>query len=253
MKAKIGIFDSGLGGLSILKELIKELPNEEYIYYGDSINNPYGNKNVTELQKIVDNVVKKLIDYGCNIIVVACNTATTMCINYLKTKYKDIVFIGTVPAIKVACDNNYKKIALLSTPNTMTSSRVGELINDNISDSQKIENISGDNLAKLIENDDIVAIKKLLKEKFSNYNDCDCIVLGCTHYSLIKDIINNIMPKAALIDGASGVAREVKRQMAENGLVSNGKLALKIYNSKSDELINRSYEILGGYYENKKC
>ena len=99
--SKIGVFDSGIGGLTVLEELKKVLPKEDYIFYADSGNNPYGEKTDEELRKIVSNVVDFLINKDCKLIVIACNTATTRCIAYLREKYPNIVFIGTEPAVKV--------------------------------------------------------------------------------------------------------------------------------------------------------
>ena len=120
----IGLFDSGLGGLSILKELMNTLPNEDYLFYEDSINNPYGVKSEEELLKITSNIVDYLLDRKCKIIVIACNTATTSCMKKLREKYPNTIFVGTVPAIKVAYDNNFKNVINLSTPYTCESKRV---------------------------------------------------------------------------------------------------------------------------------
>ena len=141
MNGKIGLFDSGLGGLSILKELINILPNEDYLFYEDSSNNPYGEKSEDELLKITSNIVDYLLDNNCKIIVIACNTATTSCMKKLREIYKGTIFVGTVPAIKVACDNHYKNVINLSTPYTKDSKRVHELIHDFKNDDETIYNI----------------------------------------------------------------------------------------------------------------
>ena len=104
----IGMFDSGIGGLTVLDVLKELVPNEDYLYYADNKNNPYGEKSDEELLKICCKVVDYLIDNNCRIIVIACNTATTKCMKKLREIYKDIIFVGTVPAIKVASDGNYK-------------------------------------------------------------------------------------------------------------------------------------------------
>ena len=248
MKNKIGLFDSGLGGLSILKELVNVLPNEDYLFYEDSINNPYGEKSEEELLKITSSIVDYLLENGCKIIVIACNTATTSCMKKLREIYKDTIFVGTVPAIKVACDNHYKNVINLSTPYTKDSKRVHELINDFKKDDETIYNLSGENLANLIELDKKEDIDALLERILGNYkNKCDAVVLGCTHYSLIKDQINKVLPNAALLDGCKGVANEVKRQLENHNLLSdnNNPGTIKIINSKNDDyLITRSNEIL---------
>ncbi len=247
MNRKIGVFDSGLGGLSILKELVKLLPNEDYLFYEDSINNPYGQKTEEELLKIVDNVVKFLLKEDCKIIVIACNTATTCCLKKLREMYPNVIFVGTVPAIKVAYDNNYKNTIILSTPYTMKSSRVEELIHDYHREDQNIINISGENLANLIELDKKAEIMELLNRVLGEYKDkADSLILGCTHYSLIKDEINSVLPNTVLLDGCVGVSNEVKHQLENNNLLNNSGNtgSIKIINSKDEKLVDRSYEIL---------
>ena len=244
---KIGLFDSGLGGLSILKELIKELPNEDYLFYEDSINNPYGDKSEGELFNITSKIVDYLLESGCKIIVIACNTATTSCMKKLREKYPNTIFVGTVPAIKVAYDGHYKNVINLSTPYTQNSKRVNELINDFKNEDETIYNISGENLANLIELDKKDEIEELLNRLLSNYKDtCDALILGCTHYSLIKEEFKKVLPNTVLLDGVKGVTAEVKRQLTNNNLL-NQKLekgTVEIINSKSDDLIERSYQIL---------
>ena len=247
MNNKIGLFDSGLGGLSILKGLLKELPNEDYLFYEDSINNPYGSKTDEELFNITSNIVDYLLKENCKLIVIACNTATTSCMKKLREKYPNTIFIGTVPAIKVAYDNHYKEVINFSTPSTRNSKRVDELISMFISDDEHIYNISGENLANLIELDKKDEIDSLLHRLLDDYKDkADALVLGCTHYSLIKDRINKVLPKTDLLDGVEGIAREVRRQLTNNNLLNpkKEKGTIKIINSRSDDLIERSMEIL---------
>ena len=247
MNGKIGVFDSGLGGLSILKELRKLLPNEDYLFYEDSINNPYGTKNEDELFLISSKIVDYLLDNNCKIIVIACNTATTSCMKRLREAYPDTILVGTVPAIKVAYDNNYKNTIILSTPYTTKSKRVEELIHDFRGDDQNIINVSGENLANLIELDKEEEIMNLLHRVLDKYkNQADSLVLGCTHYSLIKNEIQEVLPNVALLDGCEGVSREVKHQLESNGLLSDSTSfgSLEIINSKDDKLIDRSFEIL---------
>ena len=247
MNNKIGLLDSGLGGLSILKELKKILPKENYIFYEDSINNPYGDKTEEELLKITSNIVDYLLKENCKIIVIACNTATTSCMSKLREMYPNVIFVGTVPAIKVAYDNNYKNTIILSTPYTKNSKRVSELIKEYHNDDQVITNVSGCNLANLIEKNDINEIRKLLNLILKDYSStADSLVLGCTHYSLIKDEINRVLPNTVLLDGCTGVACEVRRQLEHNNLLCNNinDGNITIINSKNADLIKRSFEIL---------
>ena len=247
MNRKIGIFDSGLGGLSILKELRKILPNEDYLFYEDSINNPYGEKTEEELLNITSNIVDYLLKENCKIIVIACNTATTSCMKKLREKYRQTIFIGTVPAIKVAYDNDCKNTLILSTPYTMKSKRVHELLEDYKHPYQTIYNESGKNLANLIENDKKEEINSLLEEILIPYKDkIDSIVLGCTHYPLIKKEIEEKLPNVKILDGSIGVSNEVRRQLENHNLLNNNNQTgtITIINSKNNDLIKRSYEIL---------
>lgn len=244
----IGFFDSGIGGISVLKETMKLLPNENYIYYGDSLNNPYGSKTKEQLYEITSNIVDFLINKGCKIIVVACNTATTGCIKYLREKYKNYIFIGTEPAIKVAYDLNYNNTLIMATPYTLKTERVHDLITKYTRKEQNILLLSCDNLANTIETKSKEEIRLCLNNLLYQYKDCniDSIVLGCTHYSLIKEEIQNIMKDAVLLDGCLGIAKEIKRQLEIHGLLTDKttKGKVEIYNSKDDKYIEKCREIL---------
>ena len=213
MVNKIGVFDSGIGGLSILNELKKVLLYEDFYYYGDSKNNPYGEKSDEELFEIVSSVVEKLIDNGCKL-------------------------IGTVPAIKVACDQRFKNTLVMATPATIESERTYELIRDNKRYDQKIYLLACPGLARAIEDDDKEKIKEILRNDFKDYKDknIDSIVLGCTHYPFIKKEILEEMPGVSLIDGSVGVAKEVKRQLEEHGLLNDERnRTITIYNSLTNK------------------
>lgn len=243
--SKIGVFDSGLGGLSVLKELRKLLPNEDYIYYADSINVPYGEKSDEELLNLTSKIVDYLLDKDCKLIVIACNTATTSCMKRLRELYPDTIFVGTVPAIKVAYDHNYKNTIILSTPYTTKSKRVQELMRDYTRDDQELYLVSGENLASLIEDNNSPEIDNVLNRILSPYKDkADSIVLGCTHYSLIKEEIEKVLPNVVQLDGCKGISEEVKRQLESHNLIENNSGDLTIINTKNDELVKRSYEIL---------
>lgn len=236
---KIGVFDSGVGGLSILNELVKELPYEDFYYYGDSLNNPYGEKSDEELLKITSNIVEKLINKNCKLIVIACNTATTRCMKKLREIYSNVIFVGTVPAIKVACDKRFKNTLVMATPATIESERTYELIRDNKRYDQNIYLLPCPGLANAIEQNDKEKIKRILQNDFKDYKDkeIDAIVLGCTHYPFIREEILEVMPNTVLIDGSIGVSKEVKRQLEEHGLLNDERVRkIEIYNSLTEEL-----------------
>lgn len=231
----IGVFDSGIGGLSVLEELEKVLPNEDFYYYGDSINNPYGEKSDQELLEITSHIVDVLKENGAKIIVIACNTATTRVMKKLREKYPEMIFVGTVPAIKVACDHDSKNTLVMATEATTHSLRTAELIRDNKRKDQNIYLVSCPGLANAIETKNEEKIKNILQETFLPYKDknIDTIVLGCTHYPFIKKEILEGMPGVKLVDGSHGVSMETKRQLTENNLLDERVHERKIiiYNS----------------------
>lgn len=232
---KIGMFDSGIGGLTVLKELRKMLPNEDYVYYADSKNNPYGEKSDKELMSIVTGIVDYLISKNVKIIVIACNTATTRCIKRLRKMYPEMIFVGTEPAIKVACDKNFKNTLVMATPGTIKSERTHELVKLNKRKDQKITLLPCKGLADAIESGNKDNVNKVLHKLLDKYTseEIDSIVLGCTHYPHAKKNIKEIFPKAKLIDGNKGVSKQVKRQLESHKLLSDsdkhGKVKM-IYN-----------------------
>lgn len=217
MKNKIGVFDSGIGGTTVLNEMLKIMPNENYIYYADSKNNPYGEKDDEELFEITENVVKYLIDNGSKIIVIACNTATTRCIKHLREVFPGVTFVGTEPAIKPACEANYKNILMMATPGTCVSIRTAELIKTYKKDDQNIYLVPCYGLANAIEIHNRRAQIRIVKEIYQTYKskNIDCILLGCTHYPLIKDLISKYFKGIDIIDGSLGVAKRVKYLLEE--------------------------------------
>lgn len=224
MNNKIGVLDSGIGGMTVLDKTVKLLPREEYIYYADNKNNPYGEKTDKQLYKIVkENVIYLITKKNCKMIVLACNTATTKCMKKLKEEFPNILFVGTVPAIKVASDNNYKHTLVLATPATIDSERTKELIKENKKEKQEFTLIACDGLAKAIETNDEEKINIILKniKDITKNKKIDSIVLGCTHYPLIKDKINYYFQNIPQLDGSLGVAKEVKRQLERNNLLNN--------------------------------
>ena len=231
----IGVFDSGIGGLSVLEELEKVLPNEDFYYYGDSINNPYGEKSDQELLEITSHIVDVLKENGAKIIVIASNTATTRVMKKLREKYPKMIFVGTVPAIKVASDHDSKNTLVMATEATIHSLRTAELIRDNKRKDQNIYLVSCPGLANAIETKNEEKIKSILQETFLPYKDknIDTIVLGCTHYPFIKKEILEEMPGVKLVDGLHGVSMETKRQLTENNLLDERVHERKIiiYNS----------------------
>lgn len=205
---KIGVFDSGKGGETVLAAIKELLPNEEYYYIGDSENCPYGEKSDEELMQIVRGHVETLKKWGARIIVIACNTATTRCIAKLRNEYSELKFVGTEPAIKLAAGTGAKRILVMATPGTIASERTARLMKEYQQKRQKIRLLACPGLADAIEANK--GVKEKLMELLSKIPEPEVVVLGCTHYSLIKPEIQEFFPEAKLIDGNKGVAKRVK-------------------------------------------
>ncbi|MBR3172374.1 glutamate racemase [Candidatus Saccharibacteria bacterium] len=205
---KIGVFDSGKGGETVLAAIKELLPNEEYFYIGDSENCPYGEKSDEELMQIVRGHVETLKKWGARIIVIACNTATTRCIAKLRNEYSELKFVGTEPAIKLAAGTGAKRILVMATPGTIASERTARLMKEYQQKRQKIRLLACPGLADAIEANK--GVKEKLMELLSKIPEPEVVVLGCTHYSLIKLEIQEFFPEAKLIDGNKGVAKRVE-------------------------------------------
>ena len=235
MNNPIGIFDSGVGGTSIWKEIVKLLPNENTIYLADSKNAPYGAKSK---QQIIDLSIKNtefLLQKQCKIIVLACNTATTNAISYLRENYK-VPFIGIEPAIKpAALKTESKVVGVLATKGTLTSElfhKTSSLYNYGI---EVIEQV-GEGLVPLIEAGKLNSqdMELLLKKYLCPMVDkgMDYLVLGCTHYPYLIPQIKKIIPDTiTIIDSGEAVARQTKAVLEKFQLQSQTKASSYIFHS----------------------
>lgn len=217
----IGIFDSGIGGATVLKEIIKLLPNENYIYYSDSKNNPYGDKSNQEIINICDNIVKYLKEQRkCKIIVIACNTASAKAVGFLRNKYKDISFIAIEPAYKMIHDYSYNTTTLVMATKGTIESEKFKLLYDKYNNN-KTYLYSCIGLADIIENGDKEQILKYLNENIIKYKGkVKNVVLGCTHYSLIKDEIQEVLGKVEFFNGSSRLAMHVKEILEKKNILN---------------------------------
>lgn len=214
-KSPIGIFDSGIGGTSIFKEIHQLLPKESIIYLADSKNAPYGDKSKDEILALSIKNTELLLEKKSKLIVVACNTATTNAIETLRQKYPDTPFIGIEPAIKpAALNSNTKTIGILATKGTLSSdlfSKTAELHTKGI---KCIEQI-GEGLVPLIENNkiDSAATHNLLTSYLEPMiaQNIDYLVLGCSHYPYLIPKIRKIIPNhIKIIDSGEAVAKQTK-------------------------------------------
>lgn len=239
----IGIFDSGIGGTSIWKEINALLPNEDTIYLSDSLNAPYGQKTPQEILKLSIKNTEFLLEQNCKLIVVACNTATTNAIQYLREHYS-IPFIGIEPAIKPASIlTKSKKIGILATKGTLNS-KLFESTSSKIDEAIEIIEKVGEGLVELIEDDQIYSeemdvllhsyLDPMLKEKI------DCLVLGCTHYPyLIPKIKEIIGDQIKIIDSGEAVAKQTKRILDKYNLLkkTTPKIITNKFFTNKDEMI----------------
>ncbi|WP_339888152.1 glutamate racemase [uncultured Flavobacterium sp.] len=247
----IGLFDSGIGGTSIWKEINKLLPLENSIYLADSKNAPYGLKSKDEIIALSKKNTEFLLNRNCKIIVVACNTATTNAIKELRAVY-DIPFIGIEPAIKPAANNSQTHtIGILATKGTLNS----ELFHKTSSlfENVKIVEQIGHGLVQLIENGEIDTPQmfELLKSYLNPMieQNIDFLVLGCSHYPYLIPQIKKILPsKIKIIDSGKAVAKQTKKILNQNGLLNNSKIEISniFYTNSSSKVLK---EILKNQYK----
>jgi len=247
----IGFFDSGVGGLSVMKKAMIYMPEENYIYLGDSGNAPYGVKDIPEIKKLTLNNVEFLIEKGVKAVVVACNTATSVAIEELRNKYKDIPIIGIEPALKPAVEMGKDgRIVIMATNATLKEKKFNKLMNK-YSSGKDIFPLPCPGLVEFIESgvlegaelEDFLheILKDALKKELSS------VVLGCTHYPFVKETIQKIVGEyVEIIDGSSGTARELKRKLIEMKMkkASGDKGSVQIYNTLGNEKIELSYKLI---------
>ncbi|QMU64649.1 MAG: glutamate racemase [Flavobacteriaceae bacterium] len=242
----IGIFDSGIGGISILKEITLAMPNEHTIYLSDSANAPYGEKSKEEIIQLSKKNTEYLLNKDCKMIVVACNTATTNAIETLRKEY-NVPFIGIEPAIKpAALKTTTNVVGILATKGTLNSTlfaQTSSTINKKISMVEQI----GEGLVELIEKGEIQSEKmtQLLRNYVGNLiqKNADCIVLGCTHYSYLIPQIRKIVTHGIhIIDAGEAVAKQTKNILLKHNLL-NVSTAKKAKN-QVQVLINKNSDVL---------
>ncbi len=246
----IGVFDSGLGGLSVLKAILTELPNEKYVYFGDSANAPYGTKDREEITALTENNIKMFINMGAKAVVLACNTATGVAAKTLRKKYKKLPIIGVEPAIKpAALENKGKKVLIMATPATIKGEQFVELTK-RFEDMAKLKALPCPGLMEFVERGEFSGenLSEYLKSKIEPELDeeLSAVVLGCTHYPFIKDEIEKVAGTGIKIyDGSFGTAKQLRRVLKEKGLLSiGGVFSLEIMNSASAEYVERSKKLL---------
>lgn len=245
----IAVFDSGVGGISVLRELLPIMPNERYLYFGDSANAPYGVRPVEEVQQLFLNAAEKLIAQNIKAMVIACNTATSVAKEILQRKYPELIIVGIQPPILQAAQQfPGKVIGVMATPVAIRSRKITALL-DAYAEVSHFIPLPTPGLVDLVESGkgNSPESEELLRELLAPYiGKLDALILGCTHYPFavetIKRLVGDDLP---LIDGAPYTAREAKRRIAEAGLLGDGSGDIVIQNSSTDPaMIARSWELL---------
>jgi len=248
----IAVFDSGVGGISVLRQLRKLMPQEKYIYFGDSANAPYGSRTTEEVRQLSLAAAEKLTsEYPVKALVVACNTATAAAIKALRSRYPDLIVVGIEPALKLAADSfPGGNLGVLATEVTLREEKFDELLH-RFDTTCNVYKIPAPGVARLIEagkNDspEMIALLKQLLEPY--VGRLDALVLGCTHYPFVARNIAAIMgPETTLLHGGKGTARETMRRLEKAGLLRSGKGTVEILNSADSDKIRRlSYALLTG-------
>lgn len=236
----IGIFDSGVGGLTVLTEIKKELPNENIIYLGDTKNFPYGNKTKEQIVEFSKNNVKTLIKMGVKLIVIACGTATSQALDEIRDEF-DIPIIGIInPTIQYIKEQNIDKIGVIATEGTIRSGAWEKALKDNIEDIQVI-NKACPMLATIAEEGRALSQegRQVIREYMKPFkeNQVNKIILGCTHYPIYKKLIKEeLQYEVELINTGSTVAKYLKGYLKENNLQNNKDRKLEIaYLTKSEQ------------------
>ena len=217
----VGVFDSGVGGISVLKQLVAELPHENFVYYGDSAYAPYGEKTRDQVMRRSRTVVDLLLDEGVKAVVIACNTATSVAAAELRAEYAHVPIIGVEPALKPATlDPQNKRILVMATPITLRLDKYQQLAKRWGGECEVID-APCPGLADRIEhgNVDDPDVRALVEQLVGGYRgEVDAVVLGCTHYPFIAQQVKDVLGEVRLYDGALGTARQLERRLRERGL-----------------------------------
>ena len=248
----IAVFDSGVGGISVLRQLRKLMPEENYIYYGDSANAPYGSRSTDEVRALTLAAAEKLIsETPVKALVVACNTATAAAIENLRIKYSDLIVIGIEPALKLAADNfPGGRLGVMATEVTLREEKFDHLMH-RFDRACTITKIPAPGLVKLIEagKSDSPETDALLQKLLGPYvGKLDALVLGCTHYPFVSRRIAAVLgPDTQLLHGGKGTARETKRRLESAGLRNCGPGSVKIISSDPNPSVTElAWKLLNG-------
>ncbi len=220
----IAVFDSGVGGLSVLRHLQRLCPKERYLYFGDSCNAPYGNKNRQEIKNLTLAAAEKLCSRGIKALVVACNTATSAAISDLRKKYPELIVVGIEPALKLAADRYPGgTVGIMATQATLELEKLSHLMT-RVCRGVQVVKLPAPGLVELIEagKGEGAEAEALLRPILSPWaGKLDALVLGCTHYPFASGTISGLVGRhTQLLDGGEGTARQTLRLLEQRGLLN---------------------------------
>ena len=221
----IGVFDSGLGGISVLRACVDLLPNENFLFFGDSANAPYGEKSLAQVRALTVACADRLLRQGVKALVVACNTATSAAIALLRQSHPELPIIGIEPAVKpAALADDSSSVLVLATPLTIHQEKYQQLA-ASVQHRANVISLPCKGLAEMVEAGmlDCPELDHYLEELLLPFRFCNVeyIVLGCTHYPFVRSAIRRAFGRPVeIIDGSAGTSRQLKRQLEKTGLLS---------------------------------
>ena len=255
--APIGVFDSGLGGISVVRQIVQDMPHERVLYFGDSANAPYGTKTPQEVRRLSFDIMERFMSQGVKAVVIACNTATSAAVNALRDHY-DIPIIGMEPALKVACDRGDtaagdgpaparhmpQHVIVAATPLTLREHKFAALM-DRFKANNMISPQPCPDLVEIVESGrlcDHDLVMRTLHRYFDGYDlpSIDSVVLGCTHFVFYRDYLRELLPSTtAIIDGNRGTVRHLGMVLESLGKLAPEEMdgGVEIANSDSGERI----------------
>ncbi|BBF43236.1 glutamate racemase [Lachnospiraceae bacterium KM106-2] len=232
---KIGFFDSGIGGISVLHQARKLLPGEDYIFYADVDHVPYGVKTKEEVISYVDEALSFMKDHGAKAVVVACNTATSVAIAKMREKY-DMPLIGMEPAVKPAVEESESKhdrVLVIATPLTVKEDKLKNLLM-RVDENHQVDLLPLPKLVSFAEKGEFTSpeVEEYLRNEFSRFSleEYSSMVLGCTHFNYFKDTFHKLLPeRMKYIDGCQGTIHHLKEILEEDGLLEQNEGTVEYY------------------------
>lgn len=231
----IGIFDSGIGGMTLLHQAMITLPKENFIFYADTDHVPYGTKTKEQVIRFVDEVMQFMLEHDCKAVVIACNTATSVAAEIMREKY-EIPIIGIEPAVKPAVEQSAgKRVMVVATPLTIQEEKLKNLV-EKVDDAHLVDLLALPRLVSFAEQGefDSLQVEEYLREKLAPFSleEYGELVLGCTHFNYFKDSFRKILPSdVRMIDGSAGTINQLKRILQNNGQLEQNEGTVRYFAS----------------------